>query len=109
MEHETVLKCIKFVREELTHLDAHLLQDIQVHPELFLEPNLTADLITRVTNGEVVQATTEIFGPDPNEPLSTTRYNHSAAVEVISFNPSIRYFHCKVLGKSDAWIQRTRV
>ena len=37
MNLEKSLMCIRFAKQELTHLDPHLLQDNHLQPELFLE------------------------------------------------------------------------
>ena len=41
------------------------MQDNHLHPELFLEPHLTAELIEKVKGEEIVRAYTEIYASDP--------------------------------------------
>ena len=45
VNYELALKAIEFVRNELNHLDQHLLHDVHLNNELFIEKKFTTQLI----------------------------------------------------------------
>lgn len=85
-------QAIKFVREELTHLDPHLVQDSNLHPELFMNYDWVLDL------KEKLQARQS--DPSLNRPLiGMTEYifadgsNKAIPVEVVGFDPASTRFY----------------
>ena len=52
---------MKFVREELTHLDPHLITDSNLHPELFIDRTLQQELLDQLKSGKPVTANTVYF------------------------------------------------
>lgn len=87
------LKAIEFVRNELNHLDPHLLHDMHLNNELFIEKKYTTELIERLNAlqpEEKLKGRTDfVFIVDGKQIIK------SIDIEVVSFNQQTSQFVVK--------------
>ena len=69
MTQTMVQSAIKFTREQLTHLDPPIIQDYNMHPELFIEYEIVQELVDKVNeyklrlaDGDELNPPQKIFG-----------------------------------------------
>lgn len=70
MNMSAVKRAIKFMREQYTHLDTPIVQDKNLHPDLFIDSNMIKDLKERLRlylkqKGLHEAGDTEVAEPQP--------------------------------------------
>ena len=72
MNPATVMRAIKFSREQLTHLDPQLVQDQNMHPDLFMNTEWVKDLRNKIKKYEEQLALSRIRGSGVERPAPIT-------------------------------------
>lgn len=99
MTQTMVQTAIKFTREQLTHLDPPIIQDYNMHPELFIEYEIVQELVDKVNEYKLRLAD----GDELNPPKMISGYidyffpdgkKRNIRVQVFDFEKVSERFSC---------------